>query len=130
VLYLLDPDCLHAGKVKPAAELFQKPVMLGDVQVMRDGFVGRQKELRILQKALLSGVKRAAIIHGWGGIGKTVLATRLAMRMTRHFDGFFGHKFNPQTRPDDILNGLNAFLNMAGISALNQVLYSPAPLLG
>ena len=129
VLYLLDPDCLHTGKIKAAAaELFQKPVMLGDVQVMRDGFVGRQKELRILQKALLSGVKRAVIVHGWGGIGKTVLATRLALRMTRHFDGFFGYKCNPQTRPEDILNGLNAFLNMAGISALNQVLYSPAPL--
>ena len=129
VLYLLDPDCLHTGKIKPdAAELFQKPVMLGDVQVMRDGFVGRRKELRNLQKALLSGVKRASIVHGWGGIGKTVLATRLAMRMTRHFDGFFGYKLNPQTRPEDILNGLNAFLNMAGISALNQVLYSPAPL--
>ena len=129
VLYLLDPDCLNTGKIKPAAaELFQKPVMLGDVQVMRDGFVGRQKELRNLQKALLSGVKRAVIVHGWGGIGKTVLATRLATRMTRHFDGFFGYKCNPQTRPEDILNGLNAFLNMAGISALNQVLYSPAPL--
>ena len=48
--------------------------------------------------------------------------------MDRHFEGFFGHKCNPQTRPEDILNGLNAFLNMAGISALNQVLYSPAPL--
>ena len=129
VLYLLDPECLHTGKIKPASsEIFQKPVMLGEVQVMRDGFVGRQKELRILQKAFLSGVKRAAIIYGWGGIGKTVLATRLALSMTRHFEGFYGHKCNPQTRPEDILNGLNAFLNMAGISALNQVLYSPAPM--
>ncbi len=129
VLYLLDPECLLIGKIKPAgSELFEKPVMLGEVQVMRDGFVGRQKELRILQKAFLSGVKRAAIIHGWGGIGKTVLASRLALRMNRHFEGFYGHKCNTQTRPEDILNGLCAFLNMAGISALNQVLYSPAPL--
>ena len=59
---------------------------------MTDGFVGRQRELRILQKAFLSGVKRAAIVYGWGGIGKTVLATRLAQRMDRHFEGFFGHK--------------------------------------
>ncbi|MDD1734781.1 MAG: tetratricopeptide repeat protein, partial [Methanothrix sp.] len=129
VLYLLDPECLHTGKIKPSSsELFQKPVMLGEVQVMMDGFVGRQKELRILQKAFLSGVKRAAIIYGWGGIGKTVLASRLALRMTRHFEGFYGHKCHAQTRPEDILNGLCAFLNMAGISALNQVLYSPAPL--
>lgn len=129
VLYLLDPECLHTGEIKPAAaEIFQKPVMLGDVQVMREGFVGRQKELRFLQKALLSGSKRAAIVHGWGGIGKTVLASRLALRMTRHFEGFYGHKCNPQTRAEDLLNGLNAFLNLAGISALNQIIYSPAPL--
>ena len=129
VLYLLDPRCLDVSTVEPASsEIFQKPVMLGEIQVMRDGFVGRQRELRILQKVFLSGVKRAAIVYGWGGIGKTVLASRLALRMDRHFEGFFGHKCNPQTRPEDILNGLNAFLNMAGISALNQVLYSPAPL--
>ncbi len=129
VLYLLDPECLHIDQIKPeVTEIFQKPVMLGEVQVMRDGFVGRQKELRRLQKAFSSGVKRAAIVHGWGGIGKTVLATRLALRMTRQFEGFFGHKCNPQTRPEDILNGLNAFLIMAGIQALNQILYSPSPL--
>jgi len=129
VLYLLDADCLHTGKIKPASsEIFQKPVMLGDLQVMKDGFVGRQKELRFLQKTLLSTSKRAAIVHGWGGIGKTVLATRLAMRMQRHFEGFFGLKCNSETRPEEILDGLNAFLNMAGISALNQVLYSSAPL--
>ena len=129
VLYLLDPECLHIDRIKPdVTEIFQKPVMLGEIQVMKDGFVGRQKELRILQKAFLSGTRRAAIIHGWGGIGKTILASRLALRMTRYFEGFFGHKCNPQTRPEDILNGLNAFLNMVGISALNPVLYSSAPL--
>ncbi len=129
VLYLLDPECLNMGEIRPASsELFQKPVMLGAVQVMREGFVGRQKELRFLQKALLSGSKRAAIVNGWGGIGKTVLASRLALRMTRHFEGFYGHKCNSQTRAEDLLNGLNAFLNLAGISALNQILYSPAPL--
>ena len=32
VLYLLDPDCLDAGKIKPAScRIFQKPVMLCDV---------------------------------------------------------------------------------------------------
>ena len=129
VLYLLDPNCLHIDRIKPAGpKRFWKPVMLGDVQVMNEGFVGRQKELRLLQKAFSSGVKRAVILHGWGGIGKTVLATCLAIKMDRQFDGIFGHKCNPQTRPEDILNGLNAFLNLAGISALNQILYQPVPL--
>jgi tetratricopeptide (TPR) repeat protein len=129
VLYLLDPDCLRIDRIKPAPEeMFDKPFMLGELQVMKEGFVGRQKELRLLSKALLSGVKRAAIIHGWGGIGKTVLASRLALRLDQHFEGVYGQKCHPQTRAEDILNGLNAFLIMAGISAFNQVLYSPAPM--
>jgi len=129
VLYLLDPDCLHIDHIKPAAtEPLQKPVMLGEVQVMREGFVGRRKELRILQNAFSSGLKRAAIVHGWGGIGKTVLATCLAQRMIRHFEGVYAYKCNPQTRPEDILKGLNDLLNMAGIQALNEVLYQPVPL--
>ena len=129
VLYLLDPDCLRIDRIKPApAEMFDKPFMLGELQVMKEGFVGRQRELRLLSKALLSGSKRAAIIHGWGGIGKTVLASRLAIRLDRHFEGVYGQKCHEKTRVEDILNGLNAFLIMAGISAFNQVLYSPAPL--
>jgi len=129
VLYLLDPYCLRIDRIKPApAEMFDKPFMLGELQVMKEGFVGRQKELRLLSKALLSGSKRAAIIHGWGGIGKTVLASRLALRLDRHFEGVYGQKCHEKTRAEDILNGLNAFLIMAGISAFNQVLYSPAPL--
>lgn len=129
VLYLLDPDCLHTGKLRAiAADLSQKPVFLGDFQVIKDGFVGRNRELRVLQKAFLSDAKRAAIVYGWGGIGKTVLATRLATRMIHHFEGFFGHKCNPQTRPEEILNSLNAFLNMAGLSDLNRILYSADPL--
>jgi tetratricopeptide (TPR) repeat protein len=129
VLYMLDPDCLHVERIKPApSEFILKPIMLTGLEVMKDDFVGRRRELRILQKAFIYGAKRAEIVHGWGGIGKTVLATRLAMNMSRHFEGVYGHKCNPQTRPEDILNGLCAFLNLAGISALNQVLYSRAPL--
>ena len=129
VLNLLDPHCMDLGLIKPApTELFQKPVMLGEVQVMKTGFVGRQRELRTLQKAFISDVKRAAIIYGFGGIGKTVLATRLALRMNQYFEGVYGFKCQPGTRPEDILKGLNAFLNLAGILALNQVLFQPVPL--
>ncbi len=129
VLYLLDPDCLRIGKIVPDTfDLFQKPFMLGNLEAMIDGFVGRQKELIALQKVLLSSIKRAAVVYGLGGIGKTVLATRLALRMDRHFEGFFGHRCNPQTRAEDILIGLTSFLNMAGIDSLNQLMSSQAPI--
>jgi tetratricopeptide (TPR) repeat protein len=124
VLYLCDPDCLAVSKIKPEApELFDKLTMLGDVAIMKKGFVGRRKELRILQKDFMSDVKRAAIIYGFGGLGKTVLATRLALRMNQHFDGVFGMKCSATTRPEDILNRLNAFLLVAGIQQLNQALH-------
>ncbi len=129
VLYLSDPDCLAVSKIKPEApEIFSKPTMLGDVAVMKKGFVGRRKELRILQKDFMSDVKRAAIIYGFGGIGKTVLATRLALKMNQYFEGMFGMRCRAATRPEDILNDLNAFLLMGGISHLNQVLCQPVPL--
>ncbi|MFZ3168761.1 MAG: tetratricopeptide repeat protein [Candidatus Methanoperedens sp.] len=129
ILYLCDPDCLAVGKIKPeASELFNKPTMLGDVAILKKGFVGRRKELRILQKDFMSDVKRAAIIYGFGGLGKTVLATRLALRMNQHFDGMFGMKCSATTKPEEILNRLNAFLLVAGIQQLNEVLYQPVPL--
>jgi hypothetical protein len=129
VLYLLDPHCLDTGQIKPSApELFLKPTMLGDVSVMKKGFVGRQRELRLIQKGFMSDIKRAAIVYGFGGIGKTVLATRLAQRMDHYFDGIFGFKCQPQTKQEDILNSLNAFLNLAGIPNLNQILIQPIPI--
>ena len=74
-------------------------MMLPDLQVMKKGFVARKKELRILERGFRSDVKRAAIIHGFGGMGKTVLATRLALKMNEYFDGVFGMKmyFNHPT---------------------------------
>ncbi len=129
VLYLSDPDCLAVSKIKPEApEIFNKPTMLGEVAVMKKGFVGRRRELRLLQKDFMSDVKRAAIIHGFGGIGKTVLATRLALKMSQYFDGIFGMKFRAATKPEDILNELNAFLLRGGIQQLNQILHQPNPL--
>jgi hypothetical protein len=129
VLYLSDPDCIVVGEIKPeASALFNKPMMLGEVQMMKKGFVGRRKELRILQRDFMSDVKRAAIIYGFRGIGKTVLATRLSLKMSQYFDGIFGMRCTSTTRPEDILNKLNAFLNLAGFQQLNQMLYQPVPL--
>jgi tetratricopeptide (TPR) repeat protein len=128
VLYLSDCDCVQVGKIKPeSSEFVFKPTMLPDLQVMNKGFVARRKELRILEKSFRSDVKRAAIIHGFGGMGKTVLATRLALKMNEYFDGVFGMKCTQTTRPEDILNKVNNFLMMKGISNLNQILNQQVP---
>jgi tetratricopeptide (TPR) repeat protein len=124
VLYLADPECIKVNEIHPEKpEVPLKPMMLPELQVMKKGFVGRRKELRILQKGFMSDVKRAAIIYGFGGIGKTMLATRLASKMNEYFDGVFGMKCTIATRPEELLNRLNAFLLMGDIQQFNQVLY-------
>ena len=129
VLYLSDCNCVQVGKIKSEpSEFVFKPMMLPDLQVMNKGFVARKKELRILEKGFRSDVKRAAIIHGFGGMGKTVLATRLAQKMNEYFDGIFGMKCTSTTRPEDILNKINNFLMMKGRFELNQILNQPVPL--
>ena len=132
VLYLSDCNCVQVGKIKPEPSEFEfkltKLSDLLDLPVMNKGFVARKKELRILEKGFRSDVKRAAIIHGFGGMGKTVLATRLAQKMDEYFDGIFGMKCTSTTRPEDILNKINNFLMMKGISNLNQILNQQVPL--
>ena len=129
VLYLSDCNCVQVGDIKPEpAEFVFKPTMLSDLQVMKTGFVARKKELRILEKGFRSDIRRAAIIHGFGGMGKTVLATRLALKMNEYFDGVFGMKCTSTTRPEDILTRINNFLMMKGRFELNQILNQPEPL--
>ncbi|KKG01772.1 hypothetical protein DU31_17945 [Methanosarcina mazei] len=129
LLYLSDCNCVQVGNIKPEpAEFVSKPTMLSDLQVMKTGFVARKRELRILEKGFRSDIKRAAIIHGFGGMGKTVLATRLALKMNEYFDGVFGMRCTSTTLPGDILNKINNFLMMKGRFELNQILNQPAPL--
>ena len=129
VLYLSDCNCVQTRKIKPEpSEFVDKPMMLPDLQVMKKGFVARKKELRILEKGFRSDLKRAAIIHGFGGMGKTVLATRLALKMNEYFDGIFGMKCTSTTRPDDILNKINSFLMMKGRFEFNQIQNQQVPL--
>jgi len=129
VLYLSDCNCVNVGNLKPEpSEFVVKPMMMPDLQVMEKGFVARRKELRLLERGFKSDVKRAAIIHGFGGIGKTVLATRFALKMGYYFEGTLGIKFTPTTRPEDVLNKFNSFLLMKGRPELNQILNQQVPL--
>lgn len=111
VMYLLDHKCVQIEEIKPDfSESENKPMKLSDLKVMKTGFIARKKELRILESGFESNTKKVAIIHGFGGIGKTVLATKFAQRMNKCFDGIFGMKCTSSTRPEDILSEINNFL--------------------
>ncbi len=130
VLFLNDPGCVSVAQVRPEAEevRLDRPVDWSTVSVMEKGFVGRRRELRRLRHGFTSGRQRAFIIHGLGGIGKSVLATRAATRLRKNFRGVKAVRMTATTRPEDILSELNAFLNLAGVNAFNQVIHAPAPL--
>jgi tetratricopeptide (TPR) repeat protein len=130
VLFLNDPTCVSVAQVRPEAEevRLERPVDWSTVSVMEKGFVGRRRELRRIRHGFASGRQRAFIIHGLGGIGKSVLATRAATKLRKHFAGVKALRMTATTRPEDILSELNAFLNLAGVNAFNQVIHAPMPL--
>jgi len=130
VLFLNDPACVSVAQVRPEIEEIRldRPVDWGMVLPMGKGFVGRKRELRRIRHGFSSGRQRAFIIHGLGGIGKSVLATHAAAKLRRNFAGVKAVRMTAATRPEDILSELNAFLNLAGVNAFNQVIHAPAPL--
>jgi tetratricopeptide (TPR) repeat protein len=129
VLLLNDPDCVNASQVRsPAGLETEGTIDFATVSVMDRGFVGRRRELRRIRNGFLGGRQRACIIHGLGGMGKSVLATRAAAKIQKSFRGVKAVRMTPASRPEDILAELNVFLNIAGVDRLNQVLHAPAPL--
>jgi len=130
VLFLNDPACVSVAQVRPEVEevRLDRPVDWSTVSVMEKGFVGRRRELRRIRHGFSSGRQRAFIIHGLGGIGKSVLATRAATKLRQNFAGVKAVRMTATTRPEDILSEMNAFLNLAGVNAFNQVIHEPIKL--
>ncbi len=129
VLLLSDPDCVNASQIKASAEdELDTPLDFGTVTVMDRGFVGRHRELRRIRNSFAGGRQRAFIIHGMGGMGKSVLATRAATKVHKSFRGVKAVRMTENMRPEDILEDLNVFLNIAGVDNFNRILMAKAPL--
>ncbi len=126
VLFLNDPAGVSVAQVRPEVEevRLDRPIDWSTVSVMDKGFVGRRREMRRMRHGFTSGRQRAFIIHGLGGIGKSVLATRVATKLRQNFAGVKAVRMTPPTRPEDILSELNGFLNLAGVNAFNQVIHA------
>ncbi len=112
VLYLSDPSCLRVDLSQDKAHVTHDTVtdLTGLSRVQQ--FVGRNSDLRELQTGLdpQHGHWRAAIIYGLGGMGKTVLATRLADRMSSRFIGIKSIRMTPTTTAQSIMDQLHGFL--------------------
>jgi len=68
-------------------------------------FVGRERELRALEEALLRAEHgQIYVLHGMGGVGKTTLAAHLAYRLRSHFpDGVLWASLGSSGDPMSIL---------------------------
>jgi Mrp family chromosome partitioning ATPase len=62
--------------------LVQQPLP-GMVEGYTPHFVGRRRELQRLLPGLRSGALQGVVLTGLGGVGKSVLATRLARKLER-----------------------------------------------
>ncbi|MGB2804447.1 MAG: tetratricopeptide repeat protein [Candidatus Zixiibacteriota bacterium] len=128
VLFLNDANAINLAHIKveeKATGVKEKQFDAGEVAVMRQGFVGRRRELRAIREGFTSGRKRAYMIHGFGGIGKSVLATRAALNMQDHFDGAKVIKVGDKTTPEQIMDDLNGFLMVAGCHKFNKHVHDP-----
>jgi tetratricopeptide (TPR) repeat protein len=134
VLFLSDSDCLQVELV--AGEATETPLDLSGL-TKAQSFVGRAGEIRELQTRLdpQSGSWRAAVIHGIGGMGKTVLAARLAERMAARLDGVISLRMSPATTAQSVLDHLadflfvhNALFNLSEIHELQQSRSQPVEL--
>jgi tetratricopeptide (TPR) repeat protein len=129
VLLLNDPNCVNVSQIRAPEGLETAGAMdFATVSVMDRGFVGRRLELRRIRNGFIGGKQRACIIHGMGGMGKSVVATRAATKLQKSFRGVKAFRMTPSTRPEDILSELNAFLNIAGVDRMNKVLHAQVTL--
>jgi tetratricopeptide (TPR) repeat protein len=111
VLFLSDPACLKvdASAFEPSGKDVPRDLS-GVTQAQH--FVGRSAELRELQTRLdpQHGNWRAAVLYGLGGMGKTVLASRLIDRTASRLDGIIALRMTPTTTAQNVLDRIGAFL--------------------
>ncbi|MDY6855715.1 MAG: AAA family ATPase [Thermodesulfobacteriota bacterium] len=76
-------------------------ILYGKVKHLKEGFVGRRREVRECMKILRQGTPPAICITGAGGTGKSTLASRLTDRL--HRSGFMVVPIYGEVTPDSFI---------------------------
>ncbi|MBI5417620.1 AAA family ATPase [Candidatus Poribacteria bacterium] len=90
--------------------------------------IGRRKEIRRIKEDFFTRGIRVVVLHGIGGIGKTVTASKIAEKLEKHFNGIYTFKCSKGTTIEEVLINLNIFFKGIGINQLDQVCNAPIPI--
>jgi len=128
VLITSAPD-LNLFKLDVAAPQLVPPVPKGfsKINLPNPGniFVGRQREQRLIARALKGGDARCIMILGPGGIGKSSLAARAVEQSEEHFHAVLTLGCKSVPTAEQILLELNTFLALNGNKMFDQVMQAP-----
>ncbi|MCH8286408.1 CHAT domain-containing protein, partial [candidate division KSB1 bacterium] len=137
VLYTDEPGCLETEEKEPqdAEQGFGKDkkielknnIVLG-LEQLGGQFIGRRRELRRIKEDFLSKGIRAVVLHGLGGIGKTVTSTKTAEKLKKDFYGQYTFDCRNGLKLEEILIQLNEFLKRNGVNELDAIVTSQEPL--
>jgi len=137
VLYSDDPDCLCTEEVKPEVlkpgfkfdkEITYKQNIVLALEQLGTQFIGRRKELRRIKEDFFLRRIRAVVLHGIGGIGKTVISTKIAEKIEKQFNGIYAFNCGSGLKIEEVLIQLNEFLKRIDVNALDEVVTSRAPI--
>lgn len=123
VLYVRADDILQINTESPAVipEKVRRHDMVTDLLGV-ENFVGRRKDLWLIEKALLEDNLKIAVVTGIGGIGKTALASKFVKSHKDMFRGVFAKKIvDAEMGVEEILGLLDRFLMEHGDRRLHDV---------
>ena len=126
VLYVRSADVLKINTISevviPEPEVVTRVDMIKDL-IGVETFVGRRKDLWLIEKALLEDDMKLVVITGIGGIGKNALASKFVRRHKNRFKAVFATKIgDPKMGVEEILGLLDHFLMENGDKRLHDVI--------
>ncbi|MDZ7341852.1 MAG: CHAT domain-containing protein, partial [candidate division KSB1 bacterium] len=130
VLFTSNGECLKLTEPKATAtaEIKIDYSFFLPLPQLSFGFYGRRKEYRQIRDGLLHQNHRAVIVHGIGGIGKTALASHIATRLKRHFQGVYAFDCaSGALAPERILLELHRYFERQGIKVLEPLVHAMLP---
>ncbi|MBD3233435.1 MAG: CHAT domain-containing protein, partial [candidate division Zixibacteria bacterium] len=136
VLWSNNPDCLAIDEsklkapdsgIKPSKPLTLKENIFLGLERLGNQFIGRRAELRRIKEDFLNRGTRVVVLHGIGGIGKTVTASKVVEKLAEHFRLIYAFDCRENLTPELIMMQLNDFFKANGIDAFDPILKSDAP---